>query len=170
MRAVALACSTLLLFAGPSLGGCVLHTSDSNVATPPSRDSLVTVEADADEAPGAVGAELTSSLPDGFLFKSTDVTVVEPAAQRVAISYESPWAASELEQAIAARYRRGDAVKLRSASSNIPLLWGNEQRVMLSANAFFNEQIASADRDHSRSISNDEARLYAATAEPRQAE
>lgn len=167
MRAITIACLSLLL-AAPSLGGCVLHTADSNVAAPSPGDSLVSVEADTDDAPGGLGAELTSSPPDGFLFKSTDVTVVDPAAERVAVTYESPWAAAALEQAIAARYRRGDAIKVRSSSSNIPLLWGNEQRIMLSKNAFFNEQVASADSDRSRTISNDEARRYVTTALPMQ--
>ena len=142
------------------LPGCLIRTSDPGARDPRELDASVVAEADSGSG-SDVGLAFVPSQPNGHLVSSSRVSVLEPDAQRVGVGFESPHAESEFQAALAQRYARGDAVKRHTASSTIPLLWGSEDRAVLSENGFFNEQVALADGDRNGTISDAEADAYA---------
>ena len=95
----------------------------------------------------------------GCLASSQRATVVDADAQRIAVSFETPEAQTVFVAAVNDRYRRGDG-ELDRTSWGIPLLYASNDTTMLSENAFFNRQVARADLDRNRVISELEAREY----------
>ena len=143
-----------------ALPGCLIRTSDPGARDPRETDASVAVEAGSGSG-SDVGLAFVPSQTNGHLLSSSRVAVLEPDAQRVPVDFESPRAETEFQAAVAERYARGDAVKRHTASSTIPLLWGSEDRAVLSENGFFNEQVALADGDRDGTISDTEADAYA---------
>jgi hypothetical protein len=155
------ACTCVVLLASlATLPGCLIRTSDASARDPREGSAAVAVEAGTDSG-SDVGVALVPELSDGHLLSTSRVAVLEPDARRVQVRFESPRAEAEFGRAMAERLARGDAVKRRSASSTIPLLWGSEDRAVLSENAFYNEQIALADLDRDGMVSDAEADAYA---------
>jgi hypothetical protein len=143
-----------------ALPGCLIRTSDLGARDPRETDASVAVEAGSSSG-SDVGLAFVSPQASGHLVSSSRLSVLEPDAQRLPVGFESPRAEGQFRAAVAERYARGDAVKRHTASSTIPLLWGSEDRAVLSENGFFNEQVALADGDRDGSISDAEADLYA---------
>jgi hypothetical protein len=152
--------SLVLLASLGLLPGCLIRTSDTSARDPREADASVAVEAGTDSG-NDVGLALVPSRTGGHLLSTSRVAVLQPDARRVQARFESPHAEAEFERAMAERYARGDAVKRSSASSTVPLLWGSEDKAVLSENAFYNEQIALADLDRDGMVSDAEADAYA---------
>jgi hypothetical protein len=151
---------TLGALVAGALPGCLIHSADAPSAAAPADESVMEVGAGEDDGEGLTAA-LASSLPDGSLVKSTRTAVVDPSAQRIAVRFESAWAEQAFERSLAARRRRGDAVRGHS-TSGLPLVWTSEERSVLSENAFYNEQARRADVDGNGLVDDDEARRYSA--------
>jgi hypothetical protein len=149
--------SLVLLSALPA---CLIRTSDGGARDPRETDASVAVQAGTDSG-SDVGFALVPSQPNGHLLSTSRVAVLEPNAQRVQVRFESANAQAAFESAMAERYAHGDAVKRSSASSTVPLLWGSEDKAVLSENAFYNEQIGMADLDRDGAVSEVEADAYA---------
>ena len=143
-----------------SLPACLIRTSDGSARDPREASASVAVQAGTDSG-SDVGFALVPSPPNGHLLSTSRVAVLEPDAQRVQARFESPNAQAAFDLALAERHARGDAVKRSSASSTVPLLWGSEDRAVLSENAFYNEQIGVADLDRDGMVSEAEAASYA---------
>jgi hypothetical protein len=152
-------CTLAVLTLLGALPGCLIRTSDASARDPREAESSLAVEAGS-EGGGDLGVAFVPSQTGGHLLSSSRVAVLEPDARKVAIAFESPHAEAEFQRSVAERYARGDAVKRHSASSTIPLLWGSEDRAVLSENGFFNEQVALADGDRDGRITDAEADAY----------
>jgi hypothetical protein len=143
-----------------TLPSCLIRTSDGSARDPRETGASVAVQAGTDSG-SDVGLAFVPSQTNGHLLSTSRVAVLEPDARRVQVRFESANAEASFERAMAERHARGDAVKRSSASSTVPLLWGSEDKAVLSENAFYNEQIAVADLDRDGVVSGAEADAYA---------
>jgi acyl-homoserine lactone acylase PvdQ len=105
-------------------------------------------------------ALVAAALLSACLVSSNTTQVAEPEQQRIAISFETDVALATFQHEVNTRYDDGDA-ELARTSWGIPFVYGSTDRTILSENAYFNAQVATADIDADGQITEAEANAYA---------
>jgi hypothetical protein len=97
----------------------------------------------------------------GCLINSASKKVVEPDAPRMSVEFQSETAMANFQKEVNNRYLAGGGEQ-GSGALAVPFVIAASETRVLSENAFYNTQVRKADVNGDGSISDAEARVYAA--------